>query len=221
MNALVVGCGRLGAELAYRLYADGHDVSVIDVDKRAFANLNPEFRGKFEEGDALNQDVLKRAGIQEADSLAVVTPLDVLNAVVGYLAREIYQVPNVVVRNYSPRNRHIHEAYGLQVISALNWGAQRIQEMMYHSDMRAVFSAGNGEIEVYEITVPESCEGISVSDLMANEQCVPVAITRAGKAILPTPQSRVEAGDILHVSATAEGLEHLRDRILRRRNGRA
>jgi trk system potassium uptake protein len=213
MKALVVGCGRLGAELAYRLFQNGHSVSVIDVDERAFANIRGDFQGKFNEGDALNRDVLRRAGIENVDSVAVVTNSDILNAVVGHLAHETYHVPNVVVRNYNPRYRTIHEAYGLQVVSALSWGAQRIEEMMYHMDVRVVFSAGNGEVEIYELAIPENCSGLTIGELIATEMCMPVAITRAGKAMLPTMKTALQAGDLLHVSATLEGVEALRSRV--------
>jgi trk system potassium uptake protein TrkA len=125
----------------------------------------------------------------------------------------MYGVPNVVVRNYDPRYRGIQEAFELQVISSLSWGAQRIEEMMYHTDVRAVFSAGNGEVEIYELSIPASCAGTSVGELVATDLCMPVAITRGGKAILPTLKSMLQAGDILHVSATLDGVEALRNRL--------
>lgn len=210
VKALVVGCGRLGSELANQLYLKGHEVTVIDANQDAFANLAPDFRGKFEEGDALNRDVLHRAGIEEVDSVAVVTSSDILNAVVGSLAKDHFHVPNVVVRNYSPGYRHIHESYGLQVISALGWGARRIEEMMYHQDVRPVFSAGNGEVEVYELSVPTSCAGKTLSELVSDPQLIPVAVTRAGKAMLPQADLLLETGDLVHISTTLEGIEKLR-----------
>jgi len=213
MRALIVGCGRLGAELAYRLFQRGHSVSIIDLDEQEFSKLPADFKGRFSEGSALNRDVLHRAGIEGCDSVAVVTNSDTLNAVVGHLAKTMYRVPNVVVRNYDPRYRGIQEAFDLQVISSLSWGAQRIEEMMYHSDVRAVFSAGNGEVEVYELAIPANCAGVTVGDLIATDLCMPVAITRAGKAILPTLKTALQAGDILHVSATLDGVEALRSRV--------
>lgn len=213
MKAMVIGCGRLGAELAIRLDQRGHDVSIIDLNEAAYGKVPPEFRGRFFEGDALNRDVMRRAGIQQTNSLAVVTDSDVLNATIGHIATEVYHVPNVVVRNYDPRYRILHETYELQVVSALNWGAQRIEEMMYHSDMRVVFSAGNGEVEVYEIAIPDGWAGKTLIDLMDSEQCIPVALTRAGKAILPESALLLKAGDVLHVSATLEGVQSLRKRI--------
>lgn len=213
MKALIVGCGRLGAELAYRLYQRGHDVSLVDVDESAFTKMPNDFQGRFNEGDALNQDVLRRAGIEKADSIAVVTNSDILNATVGYVAKSYFHVPNVVSRNYDPRYRSIHEAYGLQVVSALSWGAQRIEEMLYHSDVRAVFSAGNGEVEVYEIAIPGGCSGRTVGELLQSEDCAPVSLTRAGKAMLPNMKMVLQTGDVMHVSATLEGVEELRRQL--------
>ena len=213
MKAIIVGCGRLGSELAYRLFQAGHDVSVVDVNKSSFSRLPPDFQGKINEGDALNRDVLRRASIDHAESLAAVTDMDSFNAVIGHLAQVHYQVPNVVVRNYDPRYRALHEAYGLQLISPLSWGAQRIEEMMYHREVRAVFSAGNGEVEVYEIGIPEVCEGMTVADMADSDICIPVSVTRGGKAMMPDPKMVLQAGDVLHVSATLEGAETLRVRI--------
>jgi len=213
MKVVIVGCGRMGAELARRLFQRGHEVSVVDTNDTAFSHLPSDFEGRINEGEAINRDVLHRAGIEKADAVAVVTDSDVLNAVVGHLARTHYNIPKVIVRNTDPRYRAIHEAFGLQVISALSWGAQRIEEMIYHSDVRTVFSAGNGEVEVYEVLLPSEWNGRTVGDLIANNACVPVSITRAGKAMLPSPVLVLETGDVIHVSATLEGVEALRSRM--------
>ena len=87
MKAIIVGCGRLGSELAYRLFQAGHDVSVVDVNKSSFSRLPPDFQGKINEGDALNRDVLRRAGIDHAESLAAVAGKGSFNAVDGHPAQ--------------------------------------------------------------------------------------------------------------------------------------
>jgi len=214
MKVVIIGCGRMGAELARRLFQRGHEVSVIDSEDLAFAYLPADFEGRINEGEAINRDVLHRAGIEQADAVAAVTDSDVLNAVVGHLARSYYKISNVVVRNTNPRYRPILEGYGLQVISALSWGAQRIEEMIYHSDVRAVFSAGNGEVEVYEIAVPEKWHGRTVAELTHGIDCIPVSVTRAGRAMLPSPNQVLETGDVIHVSATLDGIEALRRQML-------
>jgi trk system potassium uptake protein len=209
---IVVGCGRVGAELASRLYQRGHQVAVIDQVGSSFANLDPDYRGRTIEGEVLSQDVLTRAGIAEADGLTAVTNSDSVNAVVGHMAREVYKVANVVVRNYDPRWLPMYEAFGLQVVSSTAWGAQRIEELLYQPLGRAVFSAGNGEIEIYELVAPETWRGREVGTLLAGTEAMAVAVTRAGHAMLPTPDFSLDTGDILHVSATLSGIEALRER---------
>lgn len=210
MKVIVIGCGRLGAELADRLFQRGHEVSVIDQDEAAFTKLPANFEGRINEGEAMNKDVLHRSGIERADTVAVVTDSDVLNGVVGHLARMYYNVPNVVVRNHDPRYRPILEAYGLQVVSAMSWGAQRIEELLYDTDVRAVFSAGNGEVEIYEVPIPEEWSGRTISELISACSCIAVSVTRAGRAILPSPNMVLETGDAVDISATLEGIAGLR-----------
>jgi trk system potassium uptake protein TrkA len=213
MKVVIVGCGRLGAELASRLFQRGHEVSVVDADEAAFSKLPANFEGRLNEGDAINRDVLHRAGVERADALAAVTDSDVLNAVVGHLARSYYNVPNVVVRNHDPRYRPLLEAFDLQVVSALSWGAQRVEELIYDVDTRAVFSAGNGEVEIYEVAIPAEWSGRTVGDLVSSMTNIPVSVTRAGRAMLPTSNMVLEIGDVVHVSATLEGIEALRNHM--------
>src|SRR5512135_3007256 len=102
MNFIIVGCGRVGAELSNRLFKAGHQLAVVDSNREAFNRLPPEFRGRTLEGEGLAESVLERAGIKEADGLAAVTNSDMLNAAVAHTAREIFGVPIVIVRNYDP-----------------------------------------------------------------------------------------------------------------------
>jgi trk system potassium uptake protein TrkA len=160
----------------------------------------------------LNQQVLRRAGIETADGLAAVTNSDSLNTVVAHAARAVFRVPNVVARNYDPRRRPLFEAFGLQVISSTSWGAQRLEELLYHGEIRTLFSAGNGEVEVYELTVPSLWAGRRMGDLFREGVCG-VAHTRAGRAALPANETILEQGDVVQVSATLEGIEWLRARL--------
>ena len=96
MKVIVVGCGRYGSELAYRLYKSGHDISIIDSNEEAFKILIPDFVGTLHEGDVLNKDGLHRAGIEDADALAAVKDNDLLNMVVGHIANKVNKIPRVV-----------------------------------------------------------------------------------------------------------------------------
>jgi len=211
MNFFVIGCGRVGSELALRLYRHDHKVVVIDINRDALNGLAPEFRGRIIEGDVLAEQMLERAGIAEADGLATVTNSDTLNAVVGHIARTLYHVPIVVTRNYDPVMLPVLEAFGCNVVSSTSWGAQRIQELMLDPSFRTIFSAGNGEVEIYEVMIPPAWNGKQLNDLLRNNpDCLPVALTRAGRALLPGTDTTVQTGDIVNVSATFSGIRALR-----------
>jgi trk system potassium uptake protein TrkA len=214
MNFIIVGCGRLGAELAYRLYSQGNQVTVIDRNPLAFNNLDPTFSGRTIEGEALNKAILQRAGAEHADGLAAVTNSDTLNAVVAHAVRMEFRVPQIYVRNYDPYWRPLHEAFGLHMVSSSSWGAQRIEELLYHAEIRTVFSAGNGEVDVYEFTIPAAWIGHPLNELISDIQCAPVAITRAGRSSLTSPDMILQQDDILSISATLEGIQSIRQRLM-------
>jgi trk system potassium uptake protein TrkA len=216
MKVIVVGCGRMGSDLAYRLYKREHDVAVVDLDEKAFNALPPDFQGRFYEGDALNLDVLNRAGIQTCDAIAAVTNKDPLNLVVTHAARARFKVPHVVARNYDPRNRVLYEAFNVQTISAIAWAAQRLEELIYHSEVRTVFSAGNGEIEIYELTVPSLWDKQPLKRLNRCADCMVVSVTRGGRAFLPEETLVLSSGDILHLSASLDGIVAMQKRIATR-----
>jgi trk system potassium uptake protein len=213
MKVIVIGCGRMGAELAYRLFKRGHDVAVVDQEDESFNQLPADFQGRLYEGDGLNQDVLERAGIKNCDSVAVVTQNDSFNIVASHIAHEIYHVPHVVTRNYDPQYRPLFEAFNVQVVSATGWAAQRMEEMIYHSELRTVFSAGNGEVELYEVTIPEGWNNQKCGKLITNQSCLAVSVTRAGRAFLPTSETILETGDVMLISATLAGIEAIRSRM--------
>lgn len=215
MNFIVIGCGRFGAELAYRLFTNGHQVAVVDSNPKAFNRLHPDFRGRTVEGDSLSADTLSRASTDRADGVAVVTNSDTMNAVIGHTVRVHYpNVQQVIVRNYDPAMREMLEAFGLQLVSSTAWGAERVQELMIDPSFRAVFSAGNGEVEMYEMFIPDKWDGMTVSDLLAGcAEIVCSALTRAGRAELPAPNTKLKKGDVLTVSATLEGVRALRAKL--------
>lgn len=213
MKTIVVGCGRVGAELAYRLYQKGHDVTVIDEVEAAFQNLPTDFRGRTLEGDVLSEEMQHRCGIGQAQGLAAVTSSDSLNAVVGHIAHTVYQIPNVVVRNYDPRRRPFCDAFGLPVISSTSWGAQRMEEFLAVEPIRAVMSTGNGDVEIYEILIGAQWQDNTIQELLDDSAVLAVSLTRGGQTMLPTSMTKLAVGDRLHVSATSAGIATLRKQV--------
>lgn len=215
MNFIVIGCGRFGSELSYRLFSSGHQVVVVDADQKSFNRLHPDFRGRTVEGDSLSADTLSRASADKADGIAIVTNSDTMNAVVGHTIRVHFpNVKQVVVRNYDPAMRDMLEAFGLQIISSTAWGAERMQELLIDPTFRAVFSAGNGEVEMYEMYITEKWNGLTISNLLDGcNEIVCAALARGGRAQLPSPSTQLQKGDVLTVSATLEGVKSLRAKL--------
>jgi trk system potassium uptake protein TrkA len=210
---ILVGCGRVGSELAFALFRKGHEVTVIDHVGSSFQHLDPAYRGRTIEAEALNHDVLRRAGIEHCDGVAAVTNSDAVNAAVAHVARAVFKVKSVVARNYDPRYLPLHQAMGLQSVSSTAWGAQRIEEQLQAPLQRSVFSAGNGEVEIYELPVTSAWNGRTLGELVGADACLPVALTRAGRAQLPRADVTLLSGDLVHVSASQPGIEALRRRL--------
>lgn len=219
MKIIVVGCGRLGADLAHRLFQRGHDVTVIDQVAAAFDNLHPDFRGRTIEGEVLNQDVLHRAGIEETEALAAVTNSDPLNVVVAHVARTVYHLSHVVARNFNPHWRPLHEAFGLQVVSSTTWGAQRIEELLYEAEVHPIWSSENGAVDVYEFVVPQSCQGNLLHEVLPEGAYTVVGFTRRGLTMSPAHEILLESGDVIYLAPSQVGREPLRRWLTSHRKG--
>jgi trk system potassium uptake protein len=116
VNVLVVGCGRLGTRLAGILDEHGHDVAVIDSNADAFHNLSDHFSGITVVGMPLDMTVLKNAGVESCDAMAVVTPDDNLNITVSQIAQEFFGVKNVVARISDPAREKVFKNFGLKTV---------------------------------------------------------------------------------------------------------
>jgi trk system potassium uptake protein TrkA len=218
MKIIIVGCGRVGVELALALHQN-HQVSVIDRNAGSFDRLGLHFSGRTVQGHGMDRTALERAGIETANAVAAVTSSDNVNAIVARIAQDIYHVARVVARIYNPRRAPIYEKLNLQTVSSSSWGAHRIEQLLVHPGMQSVSSAGNGEVQVYELTVPSEWNGRKVSDLVPMEHAIPVALARNGKGILPRSEIVLEPQDILQVSSTPEGVKILRERVHENGNG--
>lgn len=218
MNIVIVGCGRVGVELALALHQN-HSISVIDRNSRAFDRLGLHFSGRTIQGHGMDRTALERAGIETAQALAAVTSSDNVNVIVARVAQDMYRVNRVVARLYNPRRAPIYEKLNLQTISSSSWGAHRIEQLLVHPGMQSISSAGNGEVQVYELTVPSEWRGRRLSELIPMEYAIPVALARNGKGILPRAEMILEPQDILQVSSMPEGVKIMRERVHENGNG--
>lgn len=116
MNAVVIGCGRVGSSVAKGLAADGWDVTVIDENEDALGRLGQAWRGGFVVGHGMDVTVLERAGIETADSVVVATNGDNTNIVIGQVVQKRYDVPTVVVRILDPARAKLYSDRGMSIV---------------------------------------------------------------------------------------------------------
>jgi len=128
MKVVILGCGRVGSTLAMMMDRAGYKVSVIDFSSDAFQRLPPEFSGETFVGNGVDEDVLIRAGIREADAFAAVTNGDNRNIMASQIAKEIFQVKKVVCRIYDPIREQTYHELGLETISPTIVGAKLMFE---------------------------------------------------------------------------------------------
>lgn len=209
MRVIIVGCGRMGAGLALRLIRSQHEVTVIDRDPMAFAALGERFGGRTITGHGFDRDVLLRAGVAHADALAAVTSSDETNVVTARVARQFFRVPRVVARLYDPRKAEIYRRLGILTISTTEWGVHRIAELLSYSWFEPIVSLGSS-VDLVDVEAPPALAGRSLASLTVPGEIHPVAISRGGRCFLPTQETRLQAGDLLHIAVLATSTERLK-----------
>jgi trk/ktr system potassium uptake protein len=130
MRVIIVGCSRVGAMVARVLVADGHQVTVVDINRNSFSRLGPDFPGEMVLGNGIDEDVLRKAGIEQAEGFASLTNGDNRNIMAAQIAREIFHVPRVITRIYDPIRENVYRELGLDTMSPTLTGVREIHRML-------------------------------------------------------------------------------------------
>ena len=211
MRVIIVGCGRMGSELALQLSHDSHDVTVVDIDPQAFYRLGPAFKGRTVEGVGFDRDVLVRAGVERTDALAALTSGDNRNVITARVARNVFRVPKVIARLYDPRRAEIYQRLGLQTVSSTAWGVSRAIQLLVHAELNVAISLGNGEVEMLEMELPLHWVSRTVNNVNVPGEVSVTAITRQGKTFIPTLGTVFQEGDRVAIAILATSRGRLED----------
>ncbi len=137
MKVVIMGCGRVGAQLATNLDREGHDVTVLDLSASKFERfLADDFGGRRVVGDGRDQDVLRRAGVEGADAFVSCTAGDNRNVMAAQMAKILFNVPRVVCRLYDPLREEMYKMLGLRTISPTKVGAQLLMDALLQETPR-------------------------------------------------------------------------------------
>lgn len=127
MRTVIVGCGRVGASLARQLSDEGDNVTVVDSNEAAFNRLGEDFTGEMIFGTAVDEDVLRRAGTENADAFVAVTNADTTNIMAAQLAQHLFNVRKVICRIYDPARADVYRELGLDTICPTTIGAEKVE----------------------------------------------------------------------------------------------
>lgn len=210
MNTIIIGCGRVGSELAKTLCLRGQKVTVIDKDAEAFARLGRYFDGKTVTGIGFDQSVLLQAGIKKADALAAVTASDAANVVAARIARQFFNVPRVAARVYDPRTAEIYQRLGLWTISPVRVGVDHLARILSFAHGDVVQSLGTGDVKLVDVTVPAFLDGRPVKTIAIAGELRVVAITRKNKTFLPDAATAFKEADIVHLAVLSSSIDRLK-----------
>ncbi len=159
MNILVIGCGKVGSQLASMLSEEGHDVSVVDRDAKNFEMLDDSFSGMTTVGVPIDQDVLKQAGIESCDAVAAVSQDDNLNIMCSQLAREIFKVPSVLARIYDPAREDVFSHFGLHTVCPTNLTVSAVKSALTENQSVRTINFGAHTLAFNLIQVPDELVG--------------------------------------------------------------
>lgn len=214
MHVVIVGCGRVGSELAANLERIGHTISVVDMDPRAFRRWGSLFKGDKIVGRGYDRDALSAAGIVRAGALAAVTSGDNSNILAARIARENYGIERVVARIKDPRRAEIYQRLGIATVAMISWTTDQVMRRLLPDEERPHdWLDPSGMVCLVDYPLPEVWAGKKLAPLSEPGLFWLVGVTRLGNAQVSTPSLIGQDGDVLHFFADVTALGELRARL--------
>jgi len=214
MHIIVVGCGRLGAELAINLDQAGHSVAVIDKDRKGFQRYLPDrWSGRAVLGVGYDRSVLEQAGIADAGAFAAVTGGDNSNILAARIARETYEVEQVVARIQDPRRAVIYQRLGIPTVAAVAWATDQVMRRLLPDARPSEWTDATGNVSLIEIVLPFTWAGHKLAGIDEDDRFRLVAVTRGAVVHLATPDMVGQEGDVLHLLVRRDAVEELDTRL--------
>ncbi|MGH2766004.1 MAG: potassium channel family protein [Actinomycetota bacterium] len=198
VHLVIMGCGRVGAELTVQLAKAGHTVSIVDKRREAFDRLPPGFDAKTVVGIGFDREVLEEAGIKEADAFIAVSNGDNSNIVSARVAREHFKVPKVIARIYDPRRADIYEKLDIPTVASVRWAAKQVQYLLFHGRETMRDSLAGGSLLHLQVELPDHLVGKKISSVLSDGEVEVIGVERGGAGFIPKEDSTFQEGDVAH-----------------------
>jgi trk system potassium uptake protein len=201
VHIVIMGCGRVGSTLAHILEDRGNSVAIIDQDPEAFRKLRASFKGSRITGVGFDRDVLVQAGIDKADAFAAVSSGDNSNIIAARVARESFGIERVAARIYDPRRAEVYQRLGIPTVATVRWTADQMLRKLLPDGAEPLWRDASGKIVLAEVAVSPRWYGEKIKTIEASAGARIAFIDRLGEAMVPTPVTVLQEGDVLHVVA--------------------
>ncbi|MBE3520378.1 MAG: TrkA family potassium uptake protein [Firmicutes bacterium] len=211
MYGIIVGCGRLGSTLALFLSGEGHDVVVIDKDPASFRRLGSGFNGRTITGTGIDEDVLRRAGIEKADFVVLATSSDAVNLMAGQVARKIFGVKKVIARIFEPEKEEIYRDLEIEAISFTRVAVREIVDALELDGMVKKMSLGAGAADLVTFRAGPKIAGKTCADISIPRKIKIVSISRQEHTTIAEDGDVIKEGDFIAALVRVDARELARD----------
>ncbi|GAA4611683.1 TrkA family potassium uptake protein [Actinoallomurus liliacearum] len=216
MHIVIMGCGRVGSTLAHILEDKGHTVAIIDQSPEAFRRLRGGFKGRRITGFGFDRDVLVEAGIEQASAFVAVSSGDNSNIISARVARETFGVENVVARIYDPRRAEVYQRLGIPTVATVRWTADQMIRRLLPEGVSSLWRDPTGEVVLAEVQTDPKWIGAKVSALEEAAKTRVAYLSRMGEALVPTGDTVIQDGDVVHVMAASSDIQRINDAVSQR-----
>jgi trk system potassium uptake protein len=208
VHVVIMGCGRVGSTLARSLEDRNHTVAVIDNEPDAFRRLGPGFNGEKVTGFGFDQEVLEKAGIRRADAFAAVSSGDNSNIIAARVARETFGIQQVVARIYDPGRAEVYQRLGITTVATVKWTADQVLRRILPAGAEPDFRDPSGTIRLDQVPITEVWVGQRTIHFQEQVKGRIAWIDRLGEGMLPSRDTVIQEGDLLHLVIREENAAH-------------
>lgn len=193
MHVIIIGCGRLGSNLAKELIDNGDDVCVLDRNSSKLEVLGSGFNGLRIKGIEFDNDKLIEAGIEKADALMAVSSDDNINITVSLIAENIYHVPKIIARVNDPGRKYIYDNLNIKTINPVQLGVNILKSRLILGSINIILTLDN-EYEIIELLVNKD-KASTIGDIEQNYCCIVSGVIKNGEFILPSKNQIIHKGN--------------------------
>lgn len=213
MYIIIVGAGNVGYYLAKTLFSAGHEVLLIERDKKRHALLQDEFGEAIMRGRGDEVRVMREAGADRADIVVAATGDDEDNLIISQMAKMYFNVPRTVARINDPRNEQIFQQLGIDAtVSSTNIIYHLIEQEIETSEIIPLAALKRGHIEIVDVEISSRSPSVGkrIDELHLPPDALIMCVMRKENALLPNSETRFEAGDSVIALVAAQSERELR-----------